>query len=89
MTMQAMTSAVVPTWGVAGPTSMTGVAFGLVASSLPVVLAASLLQVQCSVVIIAYACVALLTFSRTLGVRMGVPTLLAAIFGTGGECIQL
>ena len=86
--MQAMTSAVVPLWEAAGMTSTAGVALGLEASSLFVVLAVSLLLAQCSVMVIAYTRVALLTFSWTLAIGMGVPTLLAAMFGTG-ECIQM
>ena len=64
MTMWGMASMAVPMWGVAGMISaMTArVALGLVASLLLHVLAASLLLKQCSVMIIAYACIALLTF---------------------------
>ena len=68
--------------------STAGVALGLEASSLFVVLVASLLLAQHNVVVIASKCIALLTFGRTLAIGMGVPTLLAAMFGTG-ECIQM
>ena len=54
MAMQAMTSAVVHTWGVAGTTSTAAAALvGLKASLLLLVLPASLLLAQHSVVVIA------------------------------------
>ena len=82
MAMQAMTSAVVPTWGVAGTTSVAvAVLAGLKASSLLLlVLLASLLLAQHSVVVIASTHVALLTFCWTFTIGMGVPTLHAARF---------
>ena len=86
--MQAMTSVVVPSWRVAGMTSTARVVLGLEASLLFVVLAATLLFAQHSVVVIASTCIALLTFSCTLAIGVGVPTLLAAIFRTG-DCIQM
>ena len=77
-----MASAEVPTLGAAGAMSMAGEALvGLKASSL-LVLPASLLLAQCSVVVIATACIALLIFT----IWMGVPTLIAARFGFG-HCI--
>ena len=83
-----MTSAAVPPWGAAGMMSKAGVAFGLEASLLFAVLAASLLLTQCSVMVIASTHIALLTFDWTLAIGMGVPTLLAAMFGTR-DCIQM
>ena len=87
MTTQSMTSAEVPPLGVAGTMSTAGVALGLEASLLFAVLAASLLLAQHSVMVIASTCIALMTFSWTLAIGMGIPTLLAAMFGTG-DCIQ-
>ena len=83
MIMWAMASVVVPMWGAAGTMSMmtASVALGLVAFSVLGVLVASLQLAQCSEMIIASACVALLTFNRTLGILMGVPILHAAMFG--------
>ena len=81
MTALAMASMAVPTWGVAGAVSTAGVVLaGLRASLLLVLLGlpASLLLAQCSVVVEATAHVALLTFSWTFTIRMGVPTLVAA-----------
>ena len=57
------------------------------ASSL-LVLSVSLLLAQHSVVVIATACMALLTFSWTFTIWMGVSTLIAARFGFG-HCIYV
>ena len=93
--MMVGTSVVVSTWGVAGTTwssvMTASTAFALVASLwglLGSLLLASLLA-QHSEVIIATACVALLTFCRTFSVGMGVTTLLAAMCGGSGQCIHM
>ena len=82
-----MTFAMVPMWGVAGTTSMAVAAlFGLKASLLLLlVLLASLLLAQCSVVVIASTHIALLTFYWTFTIGMEVPTLIAARFGLGNR----
>ena len=83
-----MAYAVVPTWGMAGVTSTAGEVLVGLKASLLLVLPASLLLTQHSVVVIATAHVALLTFSWTFTIRMGVPTLIAARFGFG-HCIYV
>ena len=81
MAMLAMTSVPMPMWGAAGMMSMAvAVLVGLKASSLLLVLPASLLLAQYSVVVIASTCIALLTFGWTFTIWMGVPTLVAARF---------
>ena len=83
-----MASAAVPTWGVVSAMSMAGEVLVGLKASLLLVLPASLLLAQCSVVVIATACIELLTFSWTLTIWMGVPTLVAARFGFG-HCIYV
>ena len=66
-------------------------AFKLVASLQGLLdhLALSSWLAQCSEVIIATACIALLTFWRTFGVGMGVTTVLTVMFEGCGHCIQM
>ena len=70
---------------------MAGVVLARLKASLLSVLPglpASLLLAQCSVVVIATTCVALLAFSWTLTIGMGVPTLIAAWLRFG-SCIYV
>ena len=89
----ARASASVPMWGVAcsmwSSTMTAKTAFGLIATLWGLLghLTLSFLLAQCSEMVIATMCIALLTFCRTFGVGMGVTTLLKVMFGHCGQCI--
>ena len=83
-----MASVAVPMWGLAGAMSTAGEALVGLKASLLLVLPASILLAQHSVVVLATTRVALLTFSWTLTIGMGVPTLIAAWYGFG-HCIYV